>query len=45
MRLQPGKYTAQVQYVGYNGEVLDTKFLNFAINKKDKYFVNIRTLD
>ena len=45
MRLQPGKYTARVQYIGYNGEVQDTKLLNFDIGKKEKYFINIRTLD
>lgn len=45
MQLQPGKYTARVQYIGYNGEVQDTKLLNFEIRKKDKYFINIRTLD
>ncbi|OHD66050.1 MAG: hypothetical protein A2176_09835 [Spirochaetes bacterium RBG_13_51_14] len=45
MRLAPGKYTAAVQYIGYNGAVHDTKYLNFEIKKQDKYFINIRTVE
>ena len=45
MRLMPGKYTAKVQYIGFNGAVLDTKYLNLEIRKKDKYFMNLRTLE
>jgi uncharacterized protein len=45
MRLAPGKYTAAVQYIGYNGAVQETKYLNFEIKRKDKYFINIRTVE
>jgi uncharacterized protein len=45
IRLAPGKYTATVQYMGFNGAVQETKFLNFEIKRKDKYFVNIRTVE
>ena len=45
MRLLPGKYTAAVQYIGFNGAVQETKYLNFEIKRKDKYFVNIRTVE
>lgn len=45
IRLQPGKYTAAVQYIGFNGAVQETKYLNFEIKRKDKYFVNIRTVE
>ncbi len=45
IRLGPGKYTARVQYIGYNGGVLDTKMINFEINNKEKHFINIRTVE
>jgi hypothetical protein len=45
MRLMPGKYTARVQYIGFNGAVRDTKYLNFEVKKKEKYFMNLRTLE
>ncbi|MBN2160754.1 MAG: hypothetical protein JW807_15305 [Spirochaetes bacterium] len=45
IRLAPGKYTARIQYIGYNGAVNETKHLNFNIKKKGKHFINIRTLD
>jgi len=45
MRLLPGKYTAAVQYIGFNCAVQETKYLNFEIKRKDKYFVNIRTVE
>lgn len=45
MRLKPGKYTATIEYIGYNGAVQDVKHLNFEINNKEKYFINIRTVE
>lgn len=45
MRLPPGRYTATVQYIGYNGAVRNVKQLNFEVKKKEKYFINIRTVD
>ena len=45
MRLAPGKYTATVQYIGFDGAVQQTKYLNFEIKKKDKYLMNIRTVE
>jgi len=45
MRLAPGKYTATVQYIGYDGTVQQTKYLNFEIKNKDKYLMNIRTVE
>jgi len=45
MRLAPGKYTATVQSIGYNGAVQNTKQLNFEVKKKEKYFINIRTVE
>ncbi len=45
MRLKPGKYTAKVQYIGFNGAVNDTKYLNFEVGDKEKYFMNLRTLE
>ncbi|MBP7739050.1 MAG: hypothetical protein KA369_23985 [Spirochaetes bacterium] len=45
MRLGPGKYTARVQYIGYNGGVLDTKMINFEIKSREKHFINIRTVE
>jgi uncharacterized protein len=45
MRLAPGKYTAMVQYLGFDGAVQQTKYLNFEIKKKEKYFMNIRTVE
>jgi uncharacterized protein len=45
MRLAPGKYTATVQYIGYNGAVQNAKQLNFEVKKKEKYFINIRTVE
>jgi len=45
MRLGPGRYTARVQYIGYNGGVLDTKMINFSIRNKEKHFINIRTVE
>ncbi len=45
MRLFPGKYTARIQYIGYNGGVLKTKMINFEIKKKEKHFINIRTVE
>jgi hypothetical protein len=45
MRLAPGKYTATVQSIGYNGAVQHTKQLNFEVKKKEKYFINIRSVE
>jgi hypothetical protein len=45
MRLAPGKYTATVQSIGYNGAVQNTKQLNFEVKKKEKYFINMRTVE
>jgi uncharacterized protein len=45
MRLAPGKYTATVQHIGYNGAVQSVKQLNFEVKKKEKYFINIRTVE
>lgn len=45
MRLRPGRYTATVQYIGYNGAVQEVKQLNFEVKKKEKYFINIRTVE
>lgn len=45
LRLPAGKYTATVQYIGYNGAVRNVKQLNFELKKKERYFMNIRTVD
>ncbi len=45
MRLAPGKYTATVQSIGYNGAVQNTKQLNFEVKRKEKYFINMRTVE
>jgi hypothetical protein len=45
LRLMPGKYTAKVQFIAFSGAVMDTKYLNFEIGKKEKYFMNLRTLE
>ncbi len=45
IRLFPGKYTAKVQYIGYNGGVVNTKMINFEIKNKEKHFINIRTVE
>jgi uncharacterized protein len=45
LRLMPGKYTAKVQFIAFSGAVTDTRYLNFEIGKKDKYFMNLRTLE
>lgn len=45
LRLPPGRYTATVQYIGYNGAVRSVKQLNFEVKKKEKYFINIRTVE
>jgi hypothetical protein len=45
MRLAPGKYTATVQTIGYNGAVQNTKQLNFEVKKKEKYFINMRAVE
>ncbi|HNW30266.1 MAG TPA: hypothetical protein PKN50_17450, partial [Spirochaetota bacterium] len=45
MRLAPGKYTARIQYIGYNGAVVNTKMVNFEIKGKEKHFINIRTVE
>jgi hypothetical protein len=45
MRLAPGKYTATVQSIGYNGAVQNTKQLNFEVKKKEKYFINMRAVE
>lgn len=45
IRLAPGIYTAAVQYVGYNGAVVNTKYVNFELKNKDKHFINIRSVE
>jgi uncharacterized protein len=45
LKLMPGKYTARVEYIGYNGAIQQTKQLNFEVKKKEKYFINIRTVE
>jgi len=45
LRLMPGKYTAKVEFIAFNGAVTDTKYVNFEIKKKEKYFLNLRSLE
>jgi hypothetical protein len=45
LRLMPGKYTAKVEFIGFNGEVQNIKHCDFEIGKKSKYFMNLRTLE
>ncbi|HPL17998.1 MAG TPA: hypothetical protein PL180_15000 [Spirochaetota bacterium] len=45
MRLAPGKYTARIQYIGYNGAVVNAKTVNFEIKSREKHFINIRTVE
>jgi len=45
LRLMPGKYTAKVEFIGFNGAVQNTKYCNFEIGKRGKYFMNLRTLE
>jgi hypothetical protein len=45
MRLNPGEYTVNVDYIGHNGAKLQNQKVNVKIKKKGKYFLNIRTTE
>lgn len=45
IRLTPGKYTASIKYIGYDGSIQKQTERTVDIQARDKVFLNLRTLE